>query len=101
MPINPNLLPYALFQKSKTLLWDPQAIALVQDKLDWARMNEREREIILQLSTMFLGGEESVTHDLAPMLVAVRRDGAQLEEEMFLTAQLFEESKHVEWFDRW
>ena len=25
---------------------------------------------------------------------------AQLEEEMFLTAQLFEESKHVEWFDR-
>ena len=71
MPINPNLLPYALFQKSKTLLWDPQAIALVQDKLDWARMNEREREIILQLSTLFLGGEESVTHDLAPMLVAV------------------------------
>jgi ribonucleoside-diphosphate reductase beta chain len=101
MPINPTLFPYTLFQKSKTLLWDPQAIDLTQDKLDWARMSEREREIILQLSTMFLGGEESVTHDLAPMLVAVRRGGAHLEDEMFLTAQLFEESKHVEWFDRW
>ena len=48
--------------------------------------------------SLFLGGETYVTHDLAPLLVALRHEGGHLEEEMFLTVQLFEESRHVEFF---
>lgn len=94
-------LPFSLYRKSKALVWDPAEIDLERDRADWARMTERERDLIARLSLMFLGGEAAVTHDLAPMLIAVRRTGGRLEDEMFLTAQLFEESKHVEFFDRW
>jgi ribonucleoside-diphosphate reductase beta chain len=99
--LNQTLLPLHLYHKAKGLLWDPREIDLTQDQRDWAHLSQRERDILLRLSSQFLGGEEAVTHDLAPLLTAIRREGNLLEEEMFLTAQLFEESKHVEWFDRW
>jgi ribonucleoside-diphosphate reductase beta chain len=99
--LTPNQ-PLSLYHKSKTLLWDPCDLDFTQDATDWReRMSPRERELILTLATLFLGGEQAVTHDLAPMLTGVRRLGGRMEEEMFLTAQLFEESKHVEFFERW
>jgi ribonucleoside-diphosphate reductase beta chain len=33
--------------------------------------------------------------------VAVRREGGHIEDEFFLTTQIFEEAKHMEFFDRW
>ncbi|MCS6847147.1 MAG: R2-like ligand-binding oxidase [Anaerolineae bacterium] len=99
--LDQTLLPLSLYHKAKQLVWDPRDIDLAQDVRDWQRMDERERDIIVRLSAQFLGGEVAVAHDLTPLLVAVRRQGGLLEEEMFLTTQLFEESKHVEWFDRW
>jgi ribonucleoside-diphosphate reductase beta chain len=101
MALDNTLLPMSLYHKSKRLLWDPSEIDLTQDCADWARMSEREQALILRLSGQFLGGEEAVTHDLAPLLFAIRKQGGLMEEELFITAQLFEESKHVEWFDRW
>lgn len=101
MSLDHSLLPLSLYHKAKSLIWDPREIDLSRDTQDWQRLSDRERNIILRLSSQFLGGEEAVTHDLAPLLTAIRHDGNLLEEEMFLTAQLFEESKHVEWFDRW
>ncbi|GIV84538.1 MAG: ribonucleotide-diphosphate reductase [Candidatus Roseilinea sp.] len=99
--LDETLFPLSLYHKAKQLVWDPRDIDLAQDARDWQRMNERERDIITRLSAQFLGGEVAVTHDLTPLLAAIRRQGGLLEEEMFLTTQLFEESKHVEWFDRW
>jgi ribonucleoside-diphosphate reductase beta chain len=101
MPLDHALLPLSLYHKTKSLMWDPREIDLRQDAQDWQRLGDRERNILLRLSAQFLGGEEAVTHDLAPLLTAIRREGNLMEEEMFLTTQLFEESKHVEWFDRW
>ena len=99
--LDPSSFPLSLYHKAKQLLWDPREIDLAQDAHDWARLAARERDILLRLAAQFLGGEQSVTHDLTPLLIALRRQGDRLEDEMFLTAQLFEESKHVEWFDRW
>ncbi|BCX04566.1 MAG: ribonucleotide-diphosphate reductase [Candidatus Roseilinea sp.] len=99
--LDQTCLPLSLYHKAKQLIWDPRDIDLAQDVRDWQRMDERERDIITRLSAQFLGGEIAVTHDLTPLLAAIRRQGGLLEEEMFLTTQLFEESKHVEWFDRW
>ena len=99
--LDQTLPPLVLYHKAKQLMWDPRDIDLSQDVRDWQGMSERQRDIIACLSAQFLGGEQAVTHDLAPLLIAIRRQGGLIEEEMFLTTQLFEESKHVEWFERW
>jgi ribonucleoside-diphosphate reductase beta chain len=89
------------FHKAKRLMWDPRDVDLAGDKADWPRLTDPERDTILQLCSLFLAGEEAVTTDLAPLLLALRGGGGCLEEELFLTTQLFEEAKHVEFFDRW
>lgn len=101
-------LPFSLYHKAKTLAWDPQQIDLTQDLADWDSLNEREQQLVFDLSQRFLGGEQAVTHDLAPLLIAIRKVQHEhkpalfsMQDEMFLCAQLFEEAKHVEWFERW
>jgi ribonucleoside-diphosphate reductase beta chain len=92
-------LPLRDYHKAKKLAWDPQAIDWTQDQADWARLSDRERSLLTQAVALFLGGEESVTHDLAPLLIALRRGGGTLEDEMFVASQLFDEARHVELFD--
>ncbi len=94
-------LPLQLYHKAKNLFWDPRDVDLQMDVADWTRLGEDERSILTHLAWRFMGGEEAVTHDLTPLLFALRREGNHLDEEMFLTTQLFEEAKHVEWFERW
>jgi ribonucleoside-diphosphate reductase beta chain len=48
---------------------------------------------------MFQAGEEAVTLDLLPLMLAIAQEG-RLEEEMFLTTFLFEEAKHTDFFNR-
>jgi len=96
--LNRESSPLRDYHKAKRLMWDPQDIRFDQDRRDWDAMSFREQELVRRALTLFLGGEAYVTHDLAPLLIALRREGGHLEEEMFLTAQLFEESKHVEFF---
>lgn len=101
MQLSPGSPVLSLYHKAKALIWDPADIALDADIADWARLTARERDILIRLSHMFLGGETAVAGDLAPLLIALRRMGGPLEEQMFVATQLFEEAKHVEWFDRW
>ncbi len=89
-----------LYHQAKELLWDPRSVDISQDARDWQGFTERERDVILRLTTLFLGGEEAVAADLAPLLIAVSREERR-EEALFVTTQLFEEAKHVELFDRW
>jgi ribonucleoside-diphosphate reductase beta chain len=51
------------------------------------------------LTALFQAGEEGVTLDLLPLMMAVARE-QRLEEEMFLTTFLWEEAKHTEFFRR-
>ena len=94
-------VPMRLFQKAKRLgTWDPQAIDLSRDSSDWAAMTTLERDFILRTVSLFQAGEEGVTTDLLPLIMAVAQEG-RLEEEIFLTSFLWEEAKHVELFRRW
>ena len=89
-----------LFHKAKELgTWDPREIDLAQDGKDWAALAPLEREVVLHLTTLFQGGEESVTLDLLPLIQVIAAEG-RLEEELFLTSFLWEEAKHVEAFRR-
>jgi len=98
--IRHELPPMGLWRKSKKLgVWDPRDLDFTADAADWQRLSELEREVILHLTSLFQAGEESVTLDLLPLIQAIAEEG-RLEEEMYLTAFLFEEARHVEVFRR-
>ncbi len=91
-------LPMRLWQKAKKLgVWDPAEIDFAQDRSQWLSFDDEQREVLLHLSSMFIGGEEAVTLDLLPLISVVAEEG-RLEEEMYLTSFLWEEAKHVEAF---
>ena len=95
-----SLLPMRLYHKAKKLgVWDPRDIDLTQDKKDWEKFNDVEKEMTLRLCAMFQAGEEAVTRDLLPLIQVISNEG-RLEEEMYLTTFLFEEAKHTEIFRR-
>ena len=98
--LNRDLPPMRLYEKAKKLgIWNPSEIDLTQDKADWEKLSDEEKDLILRLTAMFVSGEEAVTLDLLPLIMVVAREG-RLEEEMYLTTFLFEEAKHTDFFRR-
>ncbi len=96
-----DILPMRLYHKAKRLgIWDPRSIDFTQDRADWLRCTPEEQQTLLLQTTLFQSGEESVTLDLLPLMMAIAQDG-HLEEEMFLTTFLWEEAKHTEFFRRY
>jgi ribonucleoside-diphosphate reductase beta chain len=96
-----DCFPLRLYDKAKRLgVWDPSAVDLSRDPVDWAAMTEPERAGMLQINALFVAGEEAVTLDLLPLVLAVAREG-RLEEELYLTSFLWEEGKHTQFFRRW
>ena len=96
-----NSVPMRLFQKAKKLgTWDPQDLDFSRDRADWASFSDEERDFLLRTIALFQAGEEGVTSDLLPLIMAIAEEG-RIEEEIFLTSFLWEEAKHVEFFRRW
>jgi len=96
--INKNSLPYNLYQKAKKHgIWNPVDIDFSQDKEDWKKLSEAQQLEVLTQFAQFIGGEEAVTADILPMIMAVAKKG-WFEEETYLTTFLFEEAKHAEFF---
>ena len=97
---------YEYWRKAKQRgVWDPESFDFEQDKKDWEeKFTEDERKQFVQICNNFVGGEEAVTRTLAPYPLAVQAlenpGFDQLQEEMYLTTQLWEEAKHVEFFGR-
>ncbi len=95
-----RLLPMRLWHKSKKLgIWDPRDIDFSQDRRDWLGLDLQEQDTLLRLSSLFQAGEESVTVDLLPLIMTMAEE-RRLEDEIYLTAFLWEEAKHVEIFRR-
>jgi len=95
-----NIPPMRLYEKAKRLgIWNPSELNLTQDVEDWQQLQPAEQDLLLRLTVMFQAGEEAVTLDLLPLIMAIAREG-RLEEEMFLTTFLFEEAKHTDFFNR-
>lgn len=93
-------LPLRLWEKAKVHgVWNPTDLDFATDREHWQGLSERERELLLHLAALFGAGEESVVLDLLPLMQVIAAEG-RLEEEMFLTAFLFEEAKHVDLFRR-
>ena len=96
-----DILPMRLYHKAKKLgVWDPRSINFSQDVLDWQKCTDLEKESLIRLTALFQAGEECVTVDLLPLIMAIAQEG-RIEEEMYLTTFLWEEAKHTEFFRRW
>lgn len=92
--------PMRLYQKAKQLgTWDPRALDLSADADAWRELTDDERDLLLRVTALFQAGEEAVTTDLLPLVDALAAEG-RLEDELFLTAWLWEEGKHTEFFRR-
>ena len=89
-----------LWEKAKRLgIWNPSSFDFTQDRTDWLQLNEAEQYTLQTLTAHFLAGEEAVTLDLLPLIQAVAKRGF-FEDELYLTSFLWEEAKHVDFFDR-
>ena len=98
--LNRDGVPMRLFEKAKRLgTWNPSDFDFTQDAADWKSLEEDEARYLKRLLTQFQAGEEAVTLDLLPLIGVIAREG-RIEEEMFLTTFLWEEAKHVDFFNR-
>jgi ribonucleoside-diphosphate reductase beta chain len=95
-----DILPWRLYDKAKKLMWDPADLDYSKDAEQWAAMSMDQKVSIFGLATGFMVGEEGVTLDILPLLLAISDEG-RTEETMFLTTFAFEEAKHVDFFNRW
>ncbi|HZD66794.1 MAG TPA: R2-like ligand-binding oxidase [Acidimicrobiales bacterium] len=95
-----DTLPWRLWERAKTLVWDPADLDLSGDATAYAALPELARLGVANLVRGFMIGEEGVTLDVVPLLVAMADEG-RIEEVMYLTTFAFEEAKHVDFFRRW
>ena len=101
MSLDRTSQPWRDYQLAKKYAWNPQDLDLRTDARDWFTLDDREQDVVLNLLSMFVKGEEAVASELAPLLFALGKLGNLREEEMFVTSQIFDESIHVEFFHRW
>ena len=83
--------------------WDPGEIELEEDRerlVDFLRSSPESEVVFDTLRTnvaRFGAGEQAVTEDLAPLATALD----DIDDQMFVTTQLYEEGKHTDFFDRY
>ena len=100
MPFDHDSLPLRLFTASHERAWNPADIDLSREQSDWLALTDDERLLLLRLVAGFRVGERGVIHELAPLQIRFRLQG-RIEEELFVAAQLYEEARHVQFFERW
>lgn len=89
-----------LYEKAKQLgTWDPAAIDLSRDVEHWRGLTSDERDFLFRVASLFFTAEEAVTRDLLPVAFLAAKE-RRLDDELFVTAWLWEEGKHADFFRR-
>lgn len=76
--------------------WQATEIDLSRDAADWQEMPDVVKDAMLDAMAGFYQGEESVTRNLAPLLLAA----PTIEQEIFLSTQIVDEARHLVLFER-
>jgi ribonucleoside-diphosphate reductase beta chain len=99
---------FELYRKGKREgTWDPDDYDFSQDVEDWQAFTEDEQRQFLSLASGFYDGEENVTRTLAPYMTALdaldddRVPFDTVQEEVYLSQQVYEEAKHTDLFSRY
>ena len=98
--LNKESVPWRLYEKAKQSMWDPADIDFSQDARDWNEMSREMQAAFASSCRGFMIGEEGVTLDIAPLLIAMADEG-RTEEVIYLTTFAFEEAKHIDFFRSW
>lgn len=83
--------------------WDPNEdipqsdLEADREKLIADEPTQEEFHELRKAVAMFGGGEEAVTEDLMPLALVID----DLDDEMFLSTQIYEEAKHLEFWERY
>jgi len=88
---------YRYFRNAVERHWDPRGIDLSEDRVRIASLNDPEFTGLRRTLALFGAGEEAVTADLAPLSVVVE----DVDDQLFLASQTYEEAKHADFFHRY
>ncbi len=97
LQMDPETRSYRYYRNAVERHWDPHDVDLDDDGAELAEFDREAFDAFRRTVARFGAGEESVTEDLAPLSVVLD----DLEDEMFVTTQLYEEAKHTDFFDRY
>ena len=95
--LDPDARGYRYYRNAVERHWDPAAIDLEADREAITALDDEALDQLRTALAKFGAGEQSVTEDLAPLTVVVEG----IEDQLFLTTQLYEEAKHTDFFDRY
>lgn len=91
---------YRKYEKAIATVWDPRDIDYSRDAADWKGLDERQRIGLLGITARFFAGEQAVTKDLLPMIMAA--DALRhFDWVMYLSTFMMEEAKHAQFFAIW
>jgi ribonucleoside-diphosphate reductase beta chain len=105
MRIDPDSVGGGYFEHAVYNHWDPyEDVAGELLEQDRDRLIEATDEVdgaafrdLMQTVALFGAGEEAVTEDLAPLMLALD----DIDDQMFISSQIYEEAKHTQFFDRY
>jgi ribonucleoside-diphosphate reductase beta chain len=103
MRLDPDSFAGGYFRNAVYRHWDPYEdvpetdLRTDRERIVESEMSERDFDNLRSLLALFGAGEEAVTEDLAPLMLAL--DG--VDEQMFVASQVYEEAKHTAFFDRY
>ena len=102
--IDPDSVGGGYFQHAVYNHWDPyedvDRAKLERDReriVESDAIGETEYQDLMQTIALFGAGEEAVTEDLAPLMLALD----DIDDQMFVSSQIYEEAKHTQFFDRY
>jgi len=88
---------YRYFRNAVERHWDPAEVDLSADAAALAAADPSELDGLRAALGKFGAGEQAVTEDLAPLARVLD----PVEDQLFVTTQLYEEAKHADFFDRY
>jgi len=88
--------PQQLYELWERQHWQSQDLDFSQDKQNYARLTEEQRDNLTWVLSSFFIGEERVTTQFSGLVMAYEDE----HEESFLTTQQVDEARHMQFFDR-
>lgn len=100
MRLDPDSFAQGYFKNAVYRHWDPYAVEGLESDRERIMEHGLEESEYLELCTAisrFGAGEEAVTEDLTPLAMVLE----DINDQMFISSQIYEEAKHTQFFDRY
>ncbi len=95
--IDPDSRSYRYYRNAVERHWDPGDIDLSPDTENIQQLDDATFTQLRGTLALFGAGEEAVTEDLSPLGVVL----SDVNDQLFVTTQLYEEAKHADFFHRY